>query len=151
MKKGSLLLVGLALTSLTTFADEQTSSKPMKAIEKRGKYLVQIAGCNDCHTQNYAMQQGNVDESEWLKGNSQGFDGPWGTSYAANLRLVADAVTVDEFASLARAQSEQLLPPMPWFNLRAMHDRDIKAIYAYLKYLGPAGEPVPSNLPPQSH
>lgn len=149
MKKSSLLLIGLALASVTTFADEQTSSKPMKAIEKRGKYLVQIAGCNDCHTQNYAMQQGNVEESEWLKGNTQGFEGPWGTSYASNLRLVANAMTVDQFA--ARAQSEQLLPPMPWFNLRAMHNRDVEAIYAYLKYLGPAGEPMPSNLPPQAH
>lgn len=148
MKKSSLVLVGLALTSLTTFADDQTSSKPMKAIEKRGKYLVQIAGCNDCHTQNYALQQGNVDESEWLKGSTEGFVGPWGTSYPANLRLVANEITVNEFVSLARAQSEPLLPPMPWFNLRTMHDRDVEAIYAYLRYLGPAGVPAPDNQPP---
>ena len=29
-----------------------------------------------------------------------------------------------------------------------MADRDVKAIYAYLKHLGPAGKPVPQYVPP---
>jgi hypothetical protein len=37
---------------------------------------------------------------------------------------------------------------MPWFNLRDMTDRDVKAIYAYLKHLGPAGQPAPQYVPP---
>jgi len=37
------------------------------------------------------------------------------------------------------ARSE-VRPPMLWFNLRAMRDRDVKAIYAYLTHLGPAGQ-----------
>jgi hypothetical protein len=37
---------------------------------------------------------------------------------------------------------------MPWFNLRDMRDADVKAIFAYLKHLGPAGEPAPAYLPP---
>ena len=36
---------------------------------------------------------------------------------------------------------------MPWYNLRAMTDRDVKAIYAYLKHLGPAGQPAPQYVP----
>jgi hypothetical protein len=36
---------------------------------------------------------------------------------------------------------------MPWFNLRAMTDRDVKAIYAYLKHLGPAAQPAPQYVP----
>jgi hypothetical protein len=37
---------------------------------------------------------------------------------------------------------------MPYFNLREMKDEDVRAIYAYLKHLGPAGEPAPAALPP---
>ncbi len=48
---------------------------------------------------------------------------------------------------MARARSA-LRPPMPWFNLRAMSDEDLKAIYAYLKHLGPAGQPAPQYVPP---
>ena len=37
---------------------------------------------------------------------------------------------------------------MPFFNLRDMTDADVKAIYAYLKHLGPAGQPAPAYVPP---
>ncbi len=33
-----------------------------------GRYLVQVAGCNDCHTEGYIETEGAVPESEWLKG-----------------------------------------------------------------------------------
>jgi len=39
-------------------------------------------------------------------------------------------------------------PPMPWFNVRAMTEQDLGAIYAYLRYLGPAGTPAPDYVPP---
>ena len=57
---------------------------------ERGQYLVQIGGCNDCHTAGYAEKAGNVPESEWLIGAPVGFKGAWGTSYAANLRLTLE-------------------------------------------------------------
>ena len=37
---------------------------------------------------------------------------------------------------------------MPWFNTRAMTDRDQRAIYRYLKAAGPAGQPAPAYVPP---
>ena len=37
---------------------------------------------------------------------------------------------------------------MPWPALRAMTDADVKAIYAYLRYLGPAGAAAPAYVPP---
>ena len=39
---------------------------------------------------------------------------------------------------LKHARQERL-PPMPWFNLRAMTDEDLKAVYAFVRSLGSAG------------
>ena len=40
---------------------------------------------------------------------------------------------------------------MPWFNLRAMSDGDLSAIYAYLRSLGGSGESTPAYVPPGEH
>ena len=37
---------------------------------------------------------------------------------------------------------------MPWATLAAMNDDDLRAIYRYLRALGPRGEPSPPPLPP---
>jgi hypothetical protein len=37
---------------------------------------------------------------------------------------------------------------MPWFDVRAMSDADLRAIYAFMRTFGPAGEPAPAALPP---
>jgi hypothetical protein len=35
-----------------------------------------------------AQREGNVPEKEWLMGSgAQGWRGPWGTTYASNLRI----------------------------------------------------------------
>jgi len=112
---------------------------------QRGRYLVQIAGCNDCHTPGYMEAAGAVDEKLWLTGNPVGWNGPWGTTYPPNLRLVAQTLTADQWVDHARAPRR---PPMPWFALRDMTDRDVKAIYAYLRHAGPAGQPAPAALAP---
>jgi len=39
-------------------------------------------------------------------------------------------------------------PPMPWFNMRSMSEADQRAMYAYIRSLGPAGQPAPLALPP---
>ena len=124
---------------------QRKASKEMSAEVKRGRYLVQIGACNDCHTPDYVANNGKVDEKLWLTGSPLGRRGPWGTTYAANLRLTANLMT--EQAFMQRARSE-LLPPMPWFNVRDMSDRDVKAIYRYIRYMGPAGGPAPTYVPP---
>lgn len=124
---------------------KKETPKPMSQEAKRGKYLVRVSGCNDCHTPGYAFSGGKVDERNWLIGDTLGWRGPWGTTYPANLRLAAQSM--NEAQWMARARSE-LRPPMPWFNLRAMSDSDLKAIYAYLRHLGPAGIAAPAYLSP---
>lgn len=37
---------------------------------------------------------------------------------------------------------------MPWFTLNEMEEDDLKALYHFVRYLGPAGEPAPAYVPP---
>jgi mono/diheme cytochrome c family protein len=112
----------------------------------RGEYLVRIAGCNDCHTPGYAANQGNVDKALWLVGSPEGFHGPWGTTFAANLRLrlseMEEAQWMDYSANL------RTRPLMPDFAVRDMSEDDRRAIYRFVRSLGPAGDPAPAYLPP---
>ena len=141
------LLIAVPLACLLGVATTATAQagKGMSAETKRGRYLVQIAGCNDCHTPGYAPSGGKVDEKLWLTGDQLGWRGPWGTTYPANLRLLVQSMTADQWAIAAR---REMRPPMPWFNLRDMSSSDVRAIYAYLKYAGPAGSPAPAYVPP---
>tara|TARA_R100001377_G_C3191751_1_gene110895 strand:+ start:496 stop:702 length:207 start_codon:yes stop_codon:yes gene_type:complete len=54
---------------------------------------------------------------------------------------------MNEEQFIARSRSE-LLPPMPWFNLRAMSEDDLRAIYRYISSLGELGEAMPAYMPP---
>jgi mono/diheme cytochrome c family protein len=111
----------------------------------RGRYLVAVGGCNDCHTSGYAESGGRIPEREWLMGSPVGFQGPWGTTYAANLRTAA--ADMSEAAWLVRARST-LRPPMPGTSLQVMTDKDLRAIYRFIRGLGARGEAAPAYVPP---
>jgi len=110
-----------------------------------GRYLVAITGCNDCHTDGYARNGGQASIDTWLTGQSVGYQGPWGTTYPANLRLTVQSLTESQWLVFARAEKR---PPMPWFSLKDMSDRDLIDIYRFIRSLGPAGEPAPAAVPP---
>ena len=136
---GTALFLGLA-----GHANAGDALKASTSVE-RGRYLVTIGGCNDCHTAGYLEQGGTTPESQWLTGSPVGFQGPWGTTYAANLRLVAGRMTEAEWVAHAR---KERLPPMPWFNVKVMSDTDLKAVYAYIRSLGQPGTPAPAYVAP---
>lgn len=84
--------------------------------------------------------------------------GPWGTSYAANLTPdVATGLggwTADQFIKTMRTgkhlgAGRDLLPPMPWFDIAVLNDRDLKAVFAYLKSIKPIPNQVPQPAPPK--
>jgi len=112
----------------------------------RGRYLAQVAGCNDCHTSGYLMNGGKVPESEWLKGDSFGWRGPWGTTYPPNLRLFMRGMSEDQWVETARTLKRR--PPMPWYTVNMMHEDDLRALYRFTVSLGEPGKPAPAYLPP---
>ncbi len=141
-------IVYAAACALVLLSGATASAQGMKARDTdvvRGRYLVKISGCNDCHTADYPEKAGAVPENEWLTGVPVGFQGPWGTTYPANLRLVIGGMTEEQWMKRAR---QPLRPPMPWFILRDMTDSDLRAIYRYVKSSGPAGQPAPAYVPP---
>lgn len=113
-----------------------------------GRYVVQSAGCNDCHTPGWAVSNGTLPKSAWLTCSSVGSRGPWGTAYPPNLRLFAHALPVTAWVQLFRTSNGP--GPMPWWNFShgKMSDRDLAAIHAFIRHLGPAGTAAPIDLPP---
>jgi mono/diheme cytochrome c family protein len=137
----------LALLLAPVLAAAQGGGSPAKKSQiERGRYLVKIGGCNDCHTPGYIQKNGDVDEKLWLTGDKLGWSGPWGTTYATNLRQFMADKSEQQWVKHARTMTPR--PPMPWFNVRAMTDADLKAIHAFTRSLGPAGEPAPAFVAP---
>jgi mono/diheme cytochrome c family protein len=125
----------------------QNSAKTVRTQQEQGKYIVMLGGCNDCHTVGFAESNGqNPAESEWLTGSPVGFRGPWGTSYPANLRLTVNSMTEDAWVQMCKTR--QGLPPMPWPSLNHMDESDLRAVYNYIKSLGPKGEKAPVAVAP---
>jgi len=112
----------------------------------RGEQVSIVGGCHDCHTLNYNETSGQIDPKLALLGTGLGWQGPWGTTYPMNLRITAADKSEDEF--LKYAKEFEARPPMPYYNVHAMDERDIRSLYQYIKSLGEPGEQVPEALPP---
>jgi mono/diheme cytochrome c family protein len=139
------IIAAISTAGIMACAGSTASETQMTPVE-RGRYMVTIGGCNDCHTAGYAQSERNVPEEQWLTGDSVGWRGPWGTTYPPNLRLYMQDLSEDQW--VARVRELRARPPMPWFNLNRMTDEDLRAVYQFIRSLGPAGEPAPSYLPP---
>lgn len=140
----ALMVAGvLAAAGIVTGMGEALASQDLV---QRGHYIVKIAGCNDCHTPGYLLASGKVPENQWLKGDGFGWRGPWGTTYGTNLRIFMADMSEDDWVAAAKTMVRR--PPMPYFNLNAMSDQDLRAIYQFTRSLGAPGKPAPDALPP---
>jgi mono/diheme cytochrome c family protein len=121
----------------------------------RGKYLVSLMSCTDCHTPGHFL--GKEDKSKFLGGSDVGFGIPsLGVFFGPNL-------TPDKATGLGNWTSEQIVtaitkgetpdghilaPPMPWRNYANITKADALAIAAYLKSLPPLSNQVPGPFGP---
>jgi len=107
-----MVLSSLFIVSIVSFAAEQKGHGRNASRIERGRYLVTLGGCNDCHTPKKMTPNGPVpDETRLLAGhpydeilptvppdvigpskwgalvnnNLTAWVGPWGTSYTSNL------------------------------------------------------------------
>jgi mono/diheme cytochrome c family protein len=134
----SLMAVPIVARAGDTGADRK--------LVERGRYVVKIGGCNDCHTPGYALTDGKVPEKDWLIGDQLGWRGPWGTTYPPNLRLALKKMSENEWVKIAHNASFR--PPMPSVSLRNMSERDLRAVYRFVLSLGPGGSEAPAYVPP---
>ena len=88
--------VGLAMiASFAHASDEEISVE-------RGKRISVIGGCHDCHTDGFAQSEGVIDPAKALMGSAVGFQGPWGTTYPANLRITLSKMSEDELVEYGK-------------------------------------------------
>jgi len=140
------LLVVLAVITGCADSGKQMSDKAQQPSDiERGRHLVKIMGCNDCHTPDYMVTRSNIPEEDWLVGGPLGFRGPLGTVYPTNLRLMMNNMSEDDWLALARQMRED--SPMTWVMLSTSSEADLRAVYKFVKYLGPKGEPTLASLP----
>ena len=122
---------------------------------ERGKYLVQIAGCSDCHTPGSLM--GKPDTSRYLGGSDVGFAIP-GHGVFVGPNLTPDKETglgawtdqqiVTAITKGVRPDGRVLAPIMPWEGFSHLTPPDALAIAAYLKSLPAMKNKVPGPFGP---
>jgi hypothetical protein len=130
--------------------NEPVAEPDLSTPEKRGKYLVTIAGCTDCHTP-------QDDKGQPLPGLAfaGGFvlDGPWGRVASANITPDASGIPYyDEalFVQVMRTgyvKARKLNQIMPWHTYRGMTDEDLEAMFVYVKTFKPVHHHVDNSQP----
>ncbi len=144
--KTLLACAALLAASLSARAAESNTTPSDGALLQRGRYLILVAGCNDCHTASFGPSGGKTPEKEWLTGSALGFNGPWGTTYPTNLRQSITRMDVDAWTTYARTLTTR--PPMPYLSLNTMSDDDLAALWTFVRSLGATGGMAPAALPP---
>jgi hypothetical protein len=129
-----------------TLAPLAAQAAPGEVSVERGRQVSIVGGCNDCHTAGYNESAGQIDPAKALKGTAIGWMGPWGTTYPANILLKVKDMSQDDFVQYAKSFTAR--PPMPFYNVHAMDESDLRSLYLYIKALGDPGDPAPDYVPP---
>ena len=157
-----------ATLAVSSPASAQANNTPVE----RGRYLVRITGCHDCHSPKVQGMTPNLDlalsgrpASTQLPTETKtevhaspdltAWTGPWGYSIAAN--LTPDAATgigtryteasfITTMRTGKKPNGTPVMPPMPSDVYQNMTDDDLKAIFAYLKTIKPIKNAVLAGL-----
>lgn len=175
MKALRMLSVTL-VSALCAFPSLAATKDASKALVERGRYLVIVGACNDCHspkkpggmepedsrmlsgrpaTTQAPAKPANMGEIA-TSGDLTAWNGPWGVSYTANLtpdpktglaRRYNEASFIKTIRTGKKPEGEPLLPPMPWQNYAQMSDADLKAVWAFLQTIKPIENNVKVAVP----
>jgi mono/diheme cytochrome c family protein len=131
--------------------DAPVPTPDLSTPEKRGNYLVTIAGCSDCHTPQDTHGQ-PLPEMDFAGGFI--LDGPWGRVASANLTPDPSGIPYyDEalFVEVLRTgyvKARKLNQIMPWHSYRGMTDEDLSAVFAFVKTFKPVRHHVDNAASP---
>jgi len=168
----SVALVVVALLSVSPQAEAQQASG--NALTDRGRYLVTITGCHDCHSPK--VEGMKPDLKRGLSGRPSttplpsptkgevhasldltAWTGPWGYSVASNLTpdpatgigtRYTEAAFITTMRTGKKPNGTAIMPPMPSDVYQNMTDEDLKAIFAYLRTIPPIRNAVLAGLTP---
>ena len=160
--------------SLTTSTGAQQPPAGASADAERGRYLVTITGCHDCHSPK--IKGMTPDLTRALSGRPSttpipskadgevhasldltAWTGPWGQSVASNLTPdpatgIGTRYTEASFIAAMRTGKKpnglQMQPPMPAEVYQNMTDADLRAIWAYLRTVKPIRNAVLAGTEP---
>jgi mono/diheme cytochrome c family protein len=144
------------------------------AAVERGRYLVTITGCHDCHSPK--IQGMTPDLARSLSGRPAttqlptptktevhasldltAWTGPWGYSVASNLtpdpttglgNRYTEATFIATMRTGKKPNGTPVMPPMPADVYTNMTDDDLRAIFAYLRTIKPIRNAVHAGLTP---
>ena len=139
--RAALVLTAAALASCAPSGASQV---------ERGKYLVAVIGCSDCHTRGGLSPK--PDLSRYMGGSDLGFSLP-GLGYFVPPNLTPDKATglggwtrdqiITAFTTGVRPDGRILAPPMPVQDFKNLSKEDAEAIAAYLQSLPAVARKVP--------
>jgi len=116
----------------------------------RGRYLVEMTACRDCHT---PMVRGEfLTDLEY--GGGFVLKGPEGDVASSNLTPDPSGIpyyTEDAFLQVMKTGmlgARKINDVMPWVHFRNFTDEDLKAMFAYVKTFKPVKHTVDNSLPP---
>jgi mono/diheme cytochrome c family protein len=131
--------LGMALTASLCLAVPASADDAQVA---RGRYLVTIAGCSDCHTPGALL--GTPDMKRYLGGSDVGFAIPGAGVFVGQnltpdkgtgLGRWTDAQIIAAFRTGKTPDGRELSAVMPYPALSHLSDPDAQAIVAFLKSL----------------
>lgn len=142
-------IVGTVCAAVAGLVSVTPASAQQSQVE-RGKYLVTLGSCTDCHTPGYFF--GKPDLARYLGGAEVGFEIPGlGVFHGPNLTpdsetglgnwTIAQIVTAIQTGK--RPDGRELAPIMPWRAFANLTKDDVTAIAVFLKSIPAVKNKVP--------
>lgn len=161
-----------AVAAIVALSAPASAQQANNAAVERGRYLVRITGCHDCHSPKVQGMTPNLDlalsgrpASTQLPSETKtevhasadltAWTGPWGYSVASNLTpepTTGIGTRYNEASFIATMRTGKkpngtpVMPPMPSEVYQNMTDDDLKAIFAYLRTIKPIKNAVLAGL-----